>query len=308
MWPVLITPVYWFTSTFTSGLRLSEVCEPLRKLTLPDVAWFWTNLHDSAVQQVKRLVTNAPVLKNFDSTKGVTLQCDASDKGLGAVLMQDDHPIAYASRALTDPETRYAQIEKELLAVVYGLEKFHTYTYGRQVTVETDHKPLELIVKKPLHLAPKRLQRMLLRVQAYSINLGYWKESTMYLADPLSRAYLPYDGIQTISSEVESINMTQDVCLKPSTLQEIKQHTAKDDSLQELIKVIKTGCPETKGELSHLVLPYFGIRDELSVDDDVVFRGERLLIPKSLRRDLIRRLHYAHSGVVSTLSRARECI
>ena len=145
--------------------------------------------------------------------------------------MQDDQPIAYASRALTDPETRYAQIEKELLAVVYGLEKFHTYTYGRQVTVESDHKPLEVIVKKPLHLAPKRLQRMLLRVQAYSINLGYRKGSTMYLADALSRAYLPYDGSQTIASEVESINMTQDACLKPSTLQEIKQHTAKDDSL-----------------------------------------------------------------------------
>ena len=89
--------------------------------------------------------------------------------------MQDDHPVAYVSRTLTYPETRYAQIEKELLAVVYGLEKFHTYTYGRRVTVESDHKPLEVMVKKPLHLAPKRLQRMLLRVQANSINLGYRK-------------------------------------------------------------------------------------------------------------------------------------
>ena len=138
-----------------------------------------------------------------------------------------------------------------------------------QLTVESDHKPLEVIVKKPLHLAPKRLQRMLLRVQAHSINLGYSKGSTMYLADALSRAYLLYDGSQTIASEVESINMTQDACLKPSTLQEIKQHAAKGDSLQELIKVIRAGWPETKGKRSHLVLPYFGIRDELSVDDDV---------------------------------------
>ena len=107
--------------------RLCDVCEPLRKLTLPDVEWFLTNLNDSAVQQVKRLVTNAPVLKYFDSTKSVTLQGDASDKGLGAVLMQDDRPIAYSSRALTDSETRYAQIEKKVLAAVaYGLEKFHT--------------------------------------------------------------------------------------------------------------------------------------------------------------------------------------
>ena len=96
----------------------------------------------------------------------------------------------------------------------------------------------------------------------------------MYLADALSRVYLPYDRSQTIAPEVESINMTQDACLKPSTIQKIKQHTAKDDSLQELIKVIKAGWPKTKGELSHLILLYFGIRDELSVDDDVVVRGE----------------------------------
>lgn len=94
--------------------------------------------------------------------------------------------------------------------------------------MESDHKPLEVIVKKPLHLAPKRLQRVLLRVQAYSINLGYRKGSTIYLADTLSRAYLPYEESQTI---VESINMTQEAWLKLSTLQEIKQHTAKDDSL-----------------------------------------------------------------------------
>ena len=110
---------------------------------------------------------------------------------------------------------------------------------------------------------------MLLRVPAYLINLGYRKGSTKYLADALSQRYLPYDGSQTIASEVESVNMTQDACLKPSALQEIKQHKAKDDSLQELIKVIKAGWPKTKGELSHLVLPYFGIRDELSIDDDV---------------------------------------
>ena len=102
--------------------------------------------------------------------------------------------------------------------------------------------------------------------------------------------------------------MTQYIRLKPSTPQEIKVHTQKDDSLQELIRVIEAGWPETKGKLSHLVLPYFDIRDELSVYDGVVIRGERVVVPMSLRRDMLRRLHYAHSGVVSTLSLARESI
>ena len=142
--------------------RLSDVCVPLRQLAVQDVEWHWTDIHDRAVSQVKSLVTQAPVLKYFDSTKGVTLQCDALDKGLGAVIMQNDQPIIYASHALTDAETHYAQIEKELLAVVYGLEKFHTYTNGRSVALQSDHKPLEMIFKKSLHKAPKRLQHMLM--------------------------------------------------------------------------------------------------------------------------------------------------
>lgn len=103
--------------------------------------------------------------------------------------MQEDRPVAYASRALTDTETRYAQIEKELLSVIFGLEKFHSYTYGRTVNVISDHKPLESIMKKPLHAAPKRLQRMLLRLQKYDIILQYRPGKEMYLADNLSRVY-----------------------------------------------------------------------------------------------------------------------
>ena len=102
--------------------------------------------------------------------------------------------------------------------------------------------------------------------------------------------------------------MTQHIGLKPSTLQEIPDYTQKDNSLLELIKVIKAGWPETKGELSHLVLPFFDIRDELSVCDGIVIRGERVVVPKSLRRDMLYRLHYAHSGVVSTLLLARASI
>ena len=98
--------------------------------------------------------------------------------------------------------------------------------------------------------------------------------------------------------------MTQHIRLKPSTLQE--DHKQKDSNLLELIKVIKASWPETKWELSHLVLPFFDVRDELSVYDGTVIRGERVVVPKSLRRDTLYRFHHAHSGVVSILSLARE--
>ena len=104
-----------FTNYLSKFLpRLSDALEPLCKLSSPDVEWFWTDIHDSAVRQVKLLVTKAPVLKFFDSTESLTLKCDASDKGLGAILLQKGQPIACASRALTDAESRYAQIENNI--------------------------------------------------------------------------------------------------------------------------------------------------------------------------------------------------
>ena len=102
------------------------------------------------------------VLAFYDVKKPVTVSYDASNFGLGAVLLQENKPIPYASLALTDTEKQYAQIEKELLAVVYALEKFNQYVYGKAVQVESDHKPLESITKKSLCQAPPRLQRMLL--------------------------------------------------------------------------------------------------------------------------------------------------
>ena len=131
---------------------------------------------------------------------------DASGSGLGAALLQEGRPIAYTSRALTDTETRYAPIELEMLAIVFSLEKFHQYTYGRHTIVHSDHKPLESIMKKPLHKAPRRLQGMMLRLQMYDIEVRYQQGKTMALADALSRAHptgqkLQHDAqFETVSS------------------------------------------------------------------------------------------------------------
>jgi len=123
--------------------------------------WQWQHEHDAAFEKVKELVTQAPLLKYHNLEDELTVQCDTSEKGLGAALMQNGQPIAFASRALTDPETRYAQIEKEMLAVVFALQKFDQYLYGRPITVQSDHKPLAAISKKSLRRAPKRRQGML---------------------------------------------------------------------------------------------------------------------------------------------------
>ena len=138
--------------------QLADVMEPLRRLTRKDTEWTWSEEQDKAFNEVKRLVSQAPVLSYYQPDRPLSIQCDASQKGLGAALLQDGRPIAYASRSLSDTEQRYAQIEKEMLAIVFALEKFNQYTFGRHVRVSSDHKPLESILSKPLPVAPRQLQ------------------------------------------------------------------------------------------------------------------------------------------------------
>ncbi|KAL8616164.1 hypothetical protein ACOMHN_066650 [Nucella lapillus] len=139
--------------------QLSEITKPMRDLLKDDVEF----TQEEALNKAKAAILSQPVLAYFDPSKPITLQVDASKFGLGAVLIQDGKPIAFASKSLNQTEQNYAQIEKELLAIVFGCRRFHQYIYGQKITVESDHKPLESISKKALDKAPPRLQRMFLQ-------------------------------------------------------------------------------------------------------------------------------------------------
>lgn len=139
--------------------RLSDITKPMRELTQNDVQWTWGTAQEASLEALKKAVMSTPVLRYYNLQEEVTLQCDASQFGLGAALLQNGQPVAYASCALTDTETCYAQIEKELLAIVFACERFEPYVNCCDIIqVESDHKPLEAIFCKPLHSAPKRLQ------------------------------------------------------------------------------------------------------------------------------------------------------
>ena len=153
------------------------------------------------------MLASAPVLAYFSPEKDIIVQCDASQSGLGAVIIQDGRVVEYASRALTDTEQNYAQIEKELLSIIWGLNRFDCYIYARRIVVQNDHRPLLAIHKKSLAAAPKRLQRMLLRLQRYNYELVHLPSSQMVLADTLSRAYLPAAGESTLFHEELAANV-----------------------------------------------------------------------------------------------------
>jgi hypothetical protein len=261
--------------------QLSDMCEPLRKLTQKDTEWHWTEQHDKTMQEIKQAITQQPVLRYYDREEELVLQTDASATGLGAALMQQGQPIAFASRALTDAETRYAQIEKELLAVVWGLEKFQQYTYGRHTTIQSDHKPLEIIQKKPLHKAPKRLQRILLRKQAYNCTIIYRPGKDMQLADTLSRAYIPAtpgDKQDQLNQDLEDVHVVKDLPITESRLREIITATEEDPEMQKLKATIMKGWPDDKKKLPPEVIKYYNFREKLTYHESMIMKGVRTIV------------------------------
>ena len=292
--------------------HLSDVTKPLRELTQQDVEWAWGEPQKMALGSLKDAVTRTPVLCYFNVKENVTLQCDASQSGLSAALLQNGQPIAYASRALTPAETRYTQIEKELLAIVFACERFNSYIYGLEgIKVESDHKPLESIFLKPLHAAPQRLQRMPLRLQRYNLVIQYKKGKEMYLADTLSRAPLPDISSCEFVHELEEIDHKELLPVSSEQWQWMKHSAADDPVLQELCNVIQCGwmtLKESKAEISPCLIPYYDSRDELTVQGDLVFKGHQLVVPLCLRKEMMEVIHASHIGIEGCLQRARESL
>ena len=221
------------------------------------------------------------MLRYCDVKKPVTIQCDASEIGLGAVLLQGQ-PVSFASRALTDTETRYAQIEKELLAIMWSYDRFDQYIYGRDVvTIEVDHKPLKAAFKKEIHKSPKRLQRICLALQKYNLDIEYKKGPLMYIADTLSRAYqATTEGLQQEHCEIRALETISHeiISVTKKKRNDFRQNMAADDETQTLIGIIKGGWPE-RSACPPPIKPYYDERSNLVEVDGLVYRGEQLVVP-----------------------------
>ena len=173
--------------------RIAEISQPLRGLLSNKGAWVWGPDQERSFVEIKQELTKPTVLVLYDPQAETKVSADASSFGLGAVLLQLDgqmwKPVAYASRALSDTERRYAQIEKEGLATTWACEKFSTYILGRSFVVETDHKPLvPLLNTKHLDNLPPRILRFRLRLAKYDYIAQHVPGKLLYAADALSRA------------------------------------------------------------------------------------------------------------------------
>ena len=221
--------------------RLAEVTQPLRELTAKDTPFLWSPQHHL-------------VLNFYDPGAEVTLQCDMSEYGLSATLLQGGQPVALASRTLSRTERNYAQLKKECLAIIFGCRYFDQYlTRKDKIVVETDHKPLQPIFQKPFHAAPCRLQRILLCLLRYNLDVIYEKGSLMYLPDHLSRAPIDQenegeepDEFQVFATELESMSPFDGIKLSPERLVQLQTCTAQDPVLMTLKTSVITGWPELR--------------------------------------------------------------
>ena len=284
---------------------LSTVDAPLREFEKADMLFHWDLPQKESFEKIKKFVSEAPVLQYYNVSKPAKIQCDASGKGLGAVLLQDDKPVCYASRALTGAELRYAPIEAEMLAVVFACRKFHQYIYGKRVVVETDHKPLQGISTKPLSQAPLRLQRMLLNLRGYDVEIRYIPGCKQVLADTLTEVAVP-TGDSEDYEEFQEINMALSV--SEERYEEFQKGTKVDPELQAVLTMVRNGWPDTKQQVPLEARPYWTFRDEVATVDGLLFKGTRLIAPKVMRPEMLRQIHKSHLGIAKCRQRAREVL
>ena len=292
--------------------NLAAVTEPLRQIIKeskkPGFQFIWEQVHEDAFEELKRLLTTAPVLRYFNPKEPIVISCDASQLGVGMVLMQDDQPVHYASKALTSAEYAYSQIEKELLAIVIACKKFHTYIYGHSnVTIITDHLPLVRILEKPLHMVPLRLQKIRMRLQQYAFKLVHHPGKCIPVPDNLSRRPLPYNGpdeeFDVMLMEVKTV-----YAINPERMKRIVEENRTDQALILLREMITHGWPEQKSQTDPLIRQYWDFREELNVIDDIVLRNERIIIPVALQKEVLERLHVSHQGMVRTKQLAKDLV
>ena len=291
--------------------NLADQTKPLRDLLSSKNQWIWGEPQRQAFSQVKHSLTTTPILALFDPNLMTTVSADASSFGLGAVLLQkqangETRPVAYISRAMTPTEQRYAQIEKESLALTWASERFEDYLIGLHFTIETDHKPLvSLFGKKLLDELPLRVQRFCMRMMRFNFTIVHVPGKELSTADALSRA--PVSGFtktdETFDKEVNAYiqSAINNLPLTERKLDEIRSHQKSDRVCKEISTYLQRGWPN-KTKVNKYVKPFYTIRDELSMYDGI------LIIPTNLQEGVLRQLHNSHQGINKTRGRAKESV
>ena len=311
-----------YLSRFIPGL--SQLHKPLQALIKKNSEYVWTDVHDRVFQELKDRVSEDCLIQFYDPHKPLFIECDASKQGISGVMLQPDdnipadvnhgippnlRPVAYASKSLSEAEQNYANTERELLGFVFSLETFKHFTSGRQKNIIIDHKPLTFLFSKCLANTSPRLARMMLRISDYDANVLYQK-GTMFLSDALSHLS-SHNTRQGKKSEIKGLNISVhdvEMDVHVTTLDKIRIHSKTDSTLSLVMRYILDGWPGNANECAEPAQPYFTYREELTIVDGLLVKGNRIVIPTDMRHDCLETLHVPHLGLQKTLLRARTSV
>ena len=289
--------------------QVAEVSKPLRELLSVKRAWLWGPRQEEAFVKIKEVLSQPTVLAHYDPTRETKVSADASAYGLGAVLLQRHDegwkPVTYASRSMSETESRYAQIEKEALAATWASEKFSEYLIGKQFHIETDHKPLVPILStKSLDQLPPRVLRFRLRLMRFHYTIAHVPGKFLYTADTLSRAPLPCTT--THLEEITEFFIDSIVSQLPANkdrLESYRSAQATDPTCSTLLTYCREGWPQ-RNTLKGDLVPYWSAKSELTIHDRLLLFRDRIVIPKCLQRQTLQKIHQGHQGI----QRCRERI
>jgi RNase H-like domain found in reverse transcriptase/Integrase zinc binding domain/Reverse transcriptase (RNA-dependent DNA polymerase) len=297
----LVNYYHRFVPNFSSKMA------PLYELLKKGVKFNWTKGQQAAFDNSKKALLDNTKLVPFDNARETILATDASSFGLGAVLSQvysgEERPVMYASCTLSPAEAKYCQLEKEALAIIFGVKRFHRYLYGRQFCMVTDHQPLQWIFgpDKPIPpMAAARVQRWAMLLSAYRYTIKYRKGLDIGLPDYLSR------NPEKESSQVpEVIASFREIDEVPLSHREIAQKTKEDPILSNVMQHLQQGWPDKQRD--ETLQPYYIRRNELAVGEGCLLWGRRVVVPTMLRNDVLTLLHSQYNGIVRMKMLARSC-
>ncbi len=287
----------------------ATILEPLNKLLRDNVTWKWGSEQRKAFDTSKLALANSKCLVHFDSNKPISVTCDSSSYGLGAVLNLKidgkERPVFFVSRTLTNTERAYSQTEKEALALVFALKKFHFYLWGQKFSLITDHKPLLGLFSNEKNIsimASGRIQRWSLMLQAYNFSLIHKSGKQLGTADTLSRLPTP-NSIESAPVPAEWINLINFMDSTPINATLISKSTTKDPILSIVLKYCMTGWPK---KVNPELQPFSCRKAELSIQNNCLLWGNRVIIPTDCRNKLISELHSEHVGASRMKQLARS--
>lgn len=298
----------------------AEQTTQLRQLLRKDNAFMWTEAHQNNFESLKTLITTTPILAIYNTNYKTRVSADASSYGIGGVLEQQQldgtwKPVIYCSKSLSDVQKRYAQIEKESLAIMWTCTRLQQYLIGKQFTIFTDHKPLIAILKtKPINELTSRLQRFRMHMVNFDYDIEYVPGKDFFTADALSRT--PQEKISDKDKDI----LLEDSCAvyirmvvheaeitANTSEQAIVTAQAKDIALSSIKEYVLKGWPE-KQSFNKEALVYYKHRNEISLNEGLLCYKDRIIIPPEMRKIVLQQIHTGHQGITKSKLRAREAL